>query len=143
MRQDTIRLLQDCTLGLHKTGASIDSVLPRIKDPALRKNLRQGQALQKQLLQQSGALLRQHGAYPPSAPPLASGLRQLRADLRLGLGGDDTVAARMVAADCDTGLKTLCRSRNRYMTADRAAIALADSAIGMEAKLSAAMRPFL
>ena len=143
MRQDTIRLLQDCSLGLHKTGASIDSVLPRIKDPALRKNLRQGQALQKDLLQQTGSLLRQHGAYPRSVPPLTTGLRQLRADLRLGFGGDDTVAAQMVASDCDTGLKALCRSRNRYITADRSAIALADSAIGMEAKLSAAMRPFL
>lgn len=143
MRQDTIHLLRDCCSGLEKTAVSIESVLPRVKDPALRKSLRQGQAMQKQLLSQTGSLLRQHGALPQAIPPLSSGLRQLRSDLWLGLGGDDTVAAQIVANDCDAGLKALCRSRNRYIGAEQAALALADSAIGMEAELSASMRPFL
>lgn len=143
MGKDTLQLLKDCTAGLEKTALSIDSVLPRVRDPALRKRLRQGRLTQRELLQQTEALLRQKGGLPSAPSPLSAGWKQLRADVRLGLGGDDTVAASLIANDCDGALRTLCRSRNRYIGAGEDARALADRVIGLEAKISSDLRPFL
>ena len=143
MRQDTVHLLQDCAAALEKNTAMIESVLPRVKDPDLRKHLRQGQRTQKQLLHTADALLRQNGCLFRSAGPLSAGMRQLQTDLRLRLGGDDTVAASLVSGGCDTGLRQLCRSRNRYIGADSSATELAELVIDADANFSASLRTFL
>ena len=57
--------------------------------------------------------------------------------------GDDTTAAYLVADGCDMGVKSLCRSRNRYPAAEKDAKQIAESLIDCEEELSASMRPFL
>lgn len=143
MRQDTVHLLRDCAAALEKNTAMIDSILPRVRDPDLRKQLRQGQRTQKKLLHTADTLLRENGSPLRSAGPLSAGMRQLQTDLRLRLGGDDTVAASLVSKGCDTGLRQLCRSRNRYIGADHAAMALAEQVIDSDADFSASLRSFL
>ena len=73
---------------------------------------------------------------------MAKGMSWLVTNAKMALG-DDTTAAYLVADGCDMGVKSLCRSRNRYPAAEKDAKQIAESLIDCEEELSASMRPFL
>ena len=74
---------------------------------------------------------------------MAKNMTRLRAGTRLALKRDDPTAAEVVADSCDLGIRTLCRSRNRYAGADHAAKFLTEQLIACEENLSATLRSFL
>ena len=142
MREDTIHLLGDCTAGIELALSTMDGLLPDIKDRALRQRLREGMQVHRQLQKQTVSMLRQYGAAEKNAGPVAKSLSWLRTNTRMAMGGDDTTAAYLVADNCDSGVKNLCRSQNRYCMANRAAVELTQALIRCEEQLSAELRPF-
>lgn len=142
MREDTIHLLGDCTAGIELTLSTINGLLPDIKDRALRQRLRDSMQDHKYLHHRTVSILRQYGAAEKSAGALTKSLSRIKTGARMALGGDDTTAAYLVADNCDTGVKVLCRSCNRYCMASRAAVALTQELIRCEEQLSAELRPF-
>ena len=143
MRNDTIHLLGDCTAGIELTLSTINGLLPDIKDRALRQRLRESMQDHKYLHQRTVSILHQYGAAEKSAGALTKSLSRIKTGARMALGGDDTTAAYLVADNCDAGVKTLCRSCNRYCMANQAALALTQELIRCEEQLSAELRPFL
>lgn len=143
MHEDTIRLLGDCTAGIELTISAIDGLLPEIRDHALRQTLRAGREDHVQLHRRSCELLQQVGGQARSPSALAQSMSWLRTNARMSLRGDDTTAAYLVAAGCDSGAKALCRSCNRYVGADAVALSLTRELIQCEDKLSSGLRPFL
>ena len=143
MHEDTIRLLEDCTAGIARTVSAIDGLLPEIRDHRLRQTLQTGREAHLQLHQRSCELLQQVGGQVKTPSALSLGLSRLRNSTRMGLGGDDTTAAYLVARDCETGAKALCRSRNRYAGADAGALSLTQALITCEDRLSNGLRSYL
>jgi len=143
MHEDTIRLLGDCTAGIELTVSAIDGLLPEIRDHSLRQTLRSSREDHMQLHRRSCQLLQQLGGQAKSPSALALGMWWLRTNTRMTLHGDDTTAAYLVAEGCDTGVKTLCRSRNRYAGAGPEAVSLTQALIRCEDQLSNGLRPFL
>lgn len=143
MHEDTIRLLEDCTAGIELTLSAIDGLLPEIRNHALRQTLRSGREAHVQLHRRSCQLLQQVGGQARSPSALALGASWLRTNARMTLRGDDTTAAYLVAEGCDSGVKALCRSRNRYAGADAAALSLTRELIQCEDQLSNGLRPYL
>ena len=142
MRDDTIHLLGDCTAGIELALSTMDGLLPDIKDRALRQRLRESMQDHQHLRRQTVSMLRQYGAAEKNAGAVAKGLSWLRTNTRMAMFGDDTTAAYLVADNCDTGVKTLCRSQNRYCMANQAAVELAQALIRCEEQLSMELRPF-
>ena len=142
MREDTIHLLGDCTAGIQLAISAMDGLLPDIRDRALRQRLREGLQDHQRLRRQTISLLRQYGAAEKPAGTVAKGMSWLRTNTRMAMGGDDTTAAYLVADHCDAGVKSLCRSQNRYCMANQAAVELSQALIRCEERLSAELRPF-
>ena len=143
MHEDTIRLLGDCAAGIDLAVSTMDALLPEIRNRDLRQQLRGSMALHDQLRSQTHSLLQQYGGreHPPS--PMTRGLSWLKPNTRMAMRADATTAAYLVAAHCDTGVKSLCRSRNRYAGASADAVALTQKLIQCEENLSAGLRPYL
>lgn len=142
MREDTIHLLEDCTAGIEMAVSTMDGLLQDIHDRALRQKLRESLRDHQQLRSRTVSLLREYGAQAKAPNPVAKSMAWLKANARMALGGDDTTAAYLVADGCDMGVKSLCRSRNRYAMANRSAVELAQELIRCEEQLSAGLRPF-
>ncbi len=142
MREDTIHLLGDCTAGIQLAISTMDGLMPEIRDRALRARLRESMEDHRQLRQQTVSMLRQYGAREKDPGPMAKSMSWLKTNTRMAIGGDDTTAAYLVADGCDTGVKNLCRSRNRYCMASQAAVELTQALIRCEEQLSAELRPF-
>lgn len=142
MQQDTIQLLADCSAGIEMALSTIDGILPEVRDHTLREKLKDSVATHHKLQQETRQMLQQLGGKEKSPSPVAKGMSWLVTNAKMALG-DDTTAAYLVADGCDMGVKSLCRSRNRYPAAQREAKNLAEQLIDCEETLSASMRPFL
>ena len=142
MQQDTVHLLADCSAGIQMALATIDGILPNVKDPTLRQKLKDSVSTHRQLRKDTLSMLSQLGGQDKAPSTMAKSMSWLKTNAKMALG-DDTTAAYLVADGCDMGVKSLCRSRNRYPSAQREAKALAEQLIDCEETLSASMRPFL
>lgn len=142
MREDTIHLLGDCTTDIELTLSAMNGLLPDIKDRSLRLRLREGMQDHRALQRQTASMLQQYGIPQKSANPMVKSLSWLKTNTRMAMGGDDTTAAYLVANHCDSGVKSLCRSQNRYCMANQAALELTREVIRCQERLSAELRPF-
>lgn len=143
MYQDTIALLGDCTAGLARTAATIDTLLPGIRDLHLRQKLQRSKDDQQHLRHEACRLLEQYGGQARSPGVITKGIDWFRTSTRMAVGGDDTTVASLVAGSCDAGVRSLSRSSNRYCMAAADATLLALEIIRCEESLSARLRPYL
>ena len=143
MHQDTISLLGDCTAGIDMAISTMDGVLPSVKDQTLRKKIQESVKSHQSLRKQTVDYLHRCGAEEKGSNPMAKGMSWLKTNTKLAFGGDDTTVADLVATGCDMGVRSLCRSRNRYAGAEEEAKFLAEQLIDCEETLSASLRPFL
>ena len=142
MQQDTVHLLQDCSAGITMALATIDGILPNVKDQTLRQKLKDSVSTHHRIQEETRAMLASLGGQDKAPGAMAKGMSWLVTNAKMALG-DDTTAAYLVADGCDMGVKSLCRSRNRYPAAEKDAKQIAESLIDCEEELSASMRPFL
>lgn len=143
MDQDTLQLLGDCSAGIEMAVATMDGILPNVQDQTLRRKIQESIRAHEDLREQTISMLHRWGGQEKQPNPMAKSMSWLKTNTRFAFGGDDTAAAYLVADGCDMGVKSLCRSRNRYAGADHAAKFLAEQLIDCEEKLSAGMRPYL
>lgn len=143
MHTDTIRLLGDCTADIRMRVSTIDALLPNIKDHRLRQKLQESVQDHQLLHKHACNLLSRYGGKEKHPNPLAQSMRTIRTGARMAMGGDDTIAAELVADGCDLGVRSLCRSQNRYCMASPDAQILTRELIRCEEALSARLRPYL
>ena len=113
MQQDTVHLLQDCSAGITMALATIDGILPNVKDQTLRQKLKDSVSTHHRIQEETRAMLASLGGQDKAPGAMAKGMSWLVTNAKMALG-DDTTAAYLVADGCDMGVKSLCRSRNRY-----------------------------
>jgi len=142
MDRDTLSLLGDCTAGIDMAVSTMDGILPNVKDQTLRRKIQESVQSHHELRNQTLDLLQRVGGEEKFPNPMAKGMSWLKVNTKMALGGDDTTAAYLVADGCDMGVKSLCRSRNRYPNADQEAKYLAEQLINCEETLSASLRPY-
>ena len=143
MDRDTLELLGDCTAGIEMAVATMDGVLPNVRDQTLRRKIQESIRTHKDLREQTVDMLHQLGGQEKQPPLMAKSMSWLKTNAKFAFGPDDTAAAELVAGGCDMGIRSLCKSRNRYAGADREAKALAEQLIDCEEQLSAGLRPYM
>ena len=139
---DTIYLLKECDAGSKMAVTSIDEVMDRVRDKNMKELLRESREHHEQLGNDIHSQLMHHHSEEKDPNPMAKGMSWLKVNTKMALGGDDTTAAYLVADGCDMGVKSLCRSRNRYPNAEQEAKYLAEQLINCEETLSTSLRPY-
>ena len=142
MQEDTLNLLADCSAGIKMALSTIDGILPGVQDHTLRQKLKDSVSTHHRIQDQTLSMLQALGGSGKEPSAVAKSMSWLKTNAKMALG-DDTTAAYLVADGCDMGVKSLCRSRNRYPAAEKDAKQIAESLIDCEEELSASMRPFL
>ena len=143
MDKDTVELLADCTAGIEMAVSTMDGVLPNVKDQTLRRKLQDSIHTHREIRNDTVALLHSLGGQEKQPPLMAKGMSWLKTNTRFAFGPNDPGAAELVANGCDMGVRSLCKSRNRYGAADIEAKQLAERLIDCEEQLSAGMRPYM
>lgn len=143
MREDTIRLLDECSAGISMAIRSIDDVLPSVEDPELLRRLQNSKKAHQHLRVQANAQLRSHAAMEKAPDPIARGMSWLKTNARLAVQPGDRSVADLVIGGCNMGVKSLHKYQNQYPAADPKSRDLADRLISLETELAEELYPYL
>ena len=143
MRQDSIRLLNECHYGASMAVSAINAVLDNVQDSQLRLKLEESRTLHEALGQEAAGILRRAGLEGREPGPVTRGMAQMKTNLRMALRPADSTAATLVSDGCHVGTKTLARQLNRLSGADVQARDITRRLIGIEDQLTGGLRPYL
>ena len=143
MDNDTVKLLQECDAGIKMGLSSLDEVLPKVEDQALRGSLERSRKAHAKLGDETRTLLSRQGSGGKEPNPVAKGMSWVKAKALLSLEGGDQAVASLITDGCGMGVKSLGRTLNQYPNADGQAKSIAHRLMGLEEGLAQEVRPYL
>ena len=143
IEQDTVKLLRECDAGIKMGVASIDDVLPYVKNHDMKDCLtrckREHEALDREL-QTLLAECHDDGKEPN---PMAKGMSWLKTATKLILNESDHTIADLMTDGCDMGVKSLSKYLNQYKAAGQRARDITGRLIHLEEQLGVQLRAWL
>ena len=134
-QEETIRLLQECDAGVQMGIASIQEVLPYVKEEKFRQLLLGCRDKHEKL-----EVNRDERKEPNL---MAKGMFWMKTKGKLVLDESDATIADLMTDGCNMGIKSLHRCLNQYAEADEKAKDIAKRLINIEEKLTVDIRSYL
>ena len=143
IEQDTIRLLRECDAGVRMGIASLDDVIPSVKNDDLAQKLTSCRDEHVKLEREIGEHLSRLGDSGKKPNPMARGMAAMKADVELAMDESDARVADLMTDGCNMGVKSLSRYLNQYAAADEFSKDIAKRLIALEDTLVKEIRGFL
>ena len=143
MKNDTEKLLLECTAGIKMGERSIERVLPHVKDEDLRRTLEATKNTHAALGDTTHSALLNKGYESKPPHPIASLMSDVKICVKLIANESDKTVADLMTDGCNMGVKSLSRYLNQYKAADTHAKSIARQLIHSEEALARDLRRFL
>ncbi len=143
MKNDSIRLLNECHFGIQMAVTSIDSVLDNVKDTDLRERLENSRRLHEALGREADGILSRFGTEGRNPGAMTKGMALLKTNLCMAVKPSDSTAASLMSDGCHMGVKLLARQLNRLGSADVQSRDVTRRLIGIEDQLANGLRAYL
>ena len=143
IEKDTIKLLRECDAGIKMGVASIEDVLPDVKNKDLEKLLADCKDKHEVLADDLEVLLHKYHDEGKDPNPIAQGMSWIKTNFKLATDKSDSTIADLMTDGCNMGVKSLSKYLNQYAAADEKSKDIAMRLINLEADLSSEMREFL
>ena len=140
---DTIRLLRECDAGVKMGVASIEEILPSVKNEDLKKCLEKGKSAHEVMEEEIQELLAKYHDEGKEPGAMAKGMSWIKTNAKLAMDESDKTAADLMTDGCNMGAKTLNRHLNQYQAADEKSKHIAKRLIKLEEQLVIDIRQFL
>ena len=125
-RSDTLMLLQECSSGIKTAIASIDDVLPFVKESEFKQVLKESKTEHKSLEQKINGELEKINAPAKEPGIMAKSMSKVKINAELAFKPTSAQAASLITDGCSMGIKTITRCLNQYPAADSSAKKLAE-----------------
>lgn len=142
-RSDTLMLLQECSSGIKTAIASIDDVLPFVKESEFKQVLKESKTEHKSLEQKINGELEKINAPAKEPGIMAKSMSKVKINAELAFKPTSAQAASLITDGCSMGIKTITRCLNQYPAADSGAKKLAEKITLLEENLEDKMKPYL
>ncbi|MDO5298952.1 MAG: hypothetical protein Q4F18_05950 [Clostridia bacterium] len=143
VEQDTIKLLRECDAGIQMGVASIDDVLPRVRDGAFQSRLKSCKAEHEKLGKEIRKELDRFHDEGKAPNPMAKGMSSFKTNMRMAMDASDETIASLMTDGCNMGVKSLNQYLNKYEAADERSKDIAKRLIHLEEQLTAGIRDYL
>lgn len=140
---DTIELLRECDAGVKMGTASIDEVLPHVKNKTLEKLLADCKQQHNELQDEIQKRLDVFADEGKNPNPIAKGMSWMKTNVMLGIEHTDATIADLMTDGCNMGVKSLAKYLNQYKAADEKSKDIAKRLIALEDTLAKDMRAYL
>ena len=140
---DTVKLLKECDAGTKMAVASIDDVLDKVTDDALKGLLQESKTHHKELEKKIKEELDKHSAEEKEPNPMAKGMSWMKTNVKMGMDNSDKTVADLITDGCNMGIKSLYKYLNQYSKADDKAKDLCNKLIDIEETLRKDLRNHL
>lgn len=143
VEQDTIRLLRECDAGVKMGVASIEEILPSVKNEDLKKCLEKCKSAHDVLKEEIQELLGRYHDEGKEPNAMAKGMSWMKTNAKLAMDESDKTVADLITDGCNMGVKSLSRYLNQYEAADEKSKNITKRLIRLEEQLVIDIRQFL
>lgn len=140
---NTSSLLRECDSGSKMAVASIKGVLGNIKSEKLLRLLTESISKHEKIGNDIATQLDEFGLDGKEPNPMAKTASWLKINAKLLADSSDQTVASLISDGCSMGIKELTGYINKYSSADKAAVKLAEKLIGIEQDLLDEIKEFL
>ncbi|MBQ3104546.1 MAG: hypothetical protein IJC59_01640 [Lachnospiraceae bacterium] len=141
--RDTIRLLRECDAGSKMAVSSIDEVMDKISDPAMKKLLKESKDHHSKLGNELHELLNRHESEEKDPSLMAKGMSRIMTNVKISMDNCDATIADLMTDGCNMGIKSLYRYLNQYKAADKSARDICKRLISIEEALCKKLTDYL
>lgn len=145
IREDTVRLLRECSSGITMGIDSIGDVMTSVSDGRLREVLCDSREKHRALGLEADRLLDNYGDNEKEPGMIAKSMAKLKSEFMLTMAGEkkDSTVADLITDGCNMGVKNLSKYLNEYKAADEKSKDIAKRLIGVEEALCRDVRSWL
>ena len=140
---DTIELIKECDAGVKTAVKSIDEVLDTVVDNEMKKMLVENKKDHEKIQNEIDKLLDKYNKEGKEPSPMAKAMSWTKINIKIMTDKSDKTVADLITEGCNMGIKTLNKYKNRYETADKEAVNIAEKLIQLEEQLAFKLRQFL
>ena len=140
---DTIKLLKECNSGTKMAVSSIDEVLDRVHDSAMKDVLIESKDHHTKLGNEIHSLLTEHGTEDKDPNPMAKGMSWLKTNMKVGMNESDSTIADVLTDGCNMGVKSLNKYLNQYQAADKTSKDICKRLVSIEEELCKDLKDYL
>ena len=140
---DTIKLLKECNSGTKMAVSSIDEVLDRVHDTAMKDVLIESKDHHTKLGNEIHSLLTEHGTEDKDPNPMAKGMSWLKTNMKVGMNESDSTIADVLTDGCNMGVKSLNKYLNQYQAADKTSKDICKRLVSIEEELCRDLKDYL
>lgn len=141
--KDTICLLKECDAGSKMAVSSIDDVVEKVSDSAMKQLLQESKKHHEKLGNEIHAQLNKHGANEKEPAAMAKGMSWMKTTMKMSMDNSDATVADLITDGCDMGIKSLHKYMNEYTHADGTSKELCNKLIGIEEELKSKLEKYL
>ncbi len=143
VNSDTIKLLKECDAGSKMAVASIDDVLEKVNDSAMKGLLQESKKHHEKLGNEIHSMLNQHGKAEKDPNPMAKGMSWMKTNMKMTMDNSDATVADLITDGCNMGVKSLHKYLNQYKAADDASKDICNRLVSIEETLCKDLRQYL
>lgn len=141
--QDTISLLKECDSGTKMAVTSIDEVLDKVQDTAMKNLLTESKQHHEKLGNEIHSLLLEHNSEEKEPSPMAKSMSWIKTNIKVGMNESDAAVADVITDGCNMGVKSLHKYLNQYQDADKASKSICKRLVSIEEELCKDLKDYL
>lgn len=142
-KTDTVNLLMECDAGSKMAVVSIEEIMEKTQDDALREMLDESKRRHTELGKEMHRMLTERGAPEKDPPAMAKGMSWLKTNWKMGMHQSDATIAELMTDGCNMGVKSLHEFLNEYSGADDDAKRICRKLASLEEQLCKDLQPYL
>ncbi len=143
INEDTIKILKECNAGVKMAVSSLDEVIDRVENEALKNILIISKQEHEKLGDKTREILNENNYSGKNPNPMAQGMSWMKTNVELIMNKSDNMIADIITDGCNMGIKSLNRYLNQYGEADETSKNIAKELIDIEEKLTIDLRKYL
>lgn len=141
--KDSIGLLKECDAGSKMAVTSLDEIMEKVDQQALKALLSETKKHHEKLGNEIHALLEEYGSEEKEPNPMAKSMSWMKTTMKMGMKDCDATAADLITDGCNMGIKSLYKYLNQYPKADSKVKELCRRLISIEDQLRKELRAYL
>lgn len=143
VKEDTVKLLRECNLGIKMGIGSLNDVLDKVENKDLEDKLKKSRNEHEELETETQMLLNRYGDEEKQPNIMAKGMSWIKTNVMLGIDESDKTVAGLITDGCNMGIKTINGYLNEYSEADKNIKDIAYKIIDLENTLLENVKEYL
>ncbi len=143
VKEDTVKLLRECNLGIKMGISSLNDVLDKVESTEFEEKIKKSRNEHEDLETETQILLNRYGDEEKQPNIMAKSMSWIKTNVMMSMDDSDKTVAGLITDGCNMGIKTINGYLNEYSEADKKVKDIAYKIIDLETTLLENIKEYL